>query len=196
MLSRLLCGDGHWMKAPIQILTCRMMQCASDWCRSPVKLRIPKFATSTIATVGPSDLLQGDRAMQASQHSGQGEPCTSMCRLSSSNRLSVGRPVGASPARLPSSCPRAQRSGRSAQPQPCRAATMTAPPQTSQSGAGDGRQNSMQDAARRSELAAERTLTRAVVIGGSIAGMFASAACAAHFDEVRPTSDLVVTRHH
>jgi len=62
---------------------------------------------------------------------------------------------------------------------------MTAPPQTSHSGA-DGRQTSVQDAAQRSEPAAERTLTRAVVVGGSIAGMFASAACAAHFDEVRP----------
>ena len=62
---------------------------------------------------------------------------------------------------------------------------MTAPPQTTQSGAGEGRQNSMQGA----EPAAERTLTRAVVIGGSIAGMFASAACAPHFDEVRLVSD-------
>ena len=71
---------------------------------------------------------------------------------------------------------------------------MTAPPQTSQSGA-NGRQTSTQDAARRSEPPSKRTLTRAVVIGGSIAGMFASAACAAHFDEVRLMSDLVATRH-
>ena len=97
----------------------------------------------------------------------------------------AGRSIRASPARLPSSYPRARRRDRTARHLNCRAATMNAPSQTAQSGAGTGGRTSiLEDAAHHSESLAERTLTRAVVIGGSIAGMFAAAAAAPHFDEV------------
>ena len=72
---------------------------------------------------------------------------------------------------------------------------MTAPPQTAQPG--EGRQIALRDGAHHSEPLAERTLTRAVVVGGSIAGMFAAAAAAPHFDEVWLLSDAscVCSRH-
>ena len=121
--------------------------------------------------------------MHSSHCSGRADPRSLTHRLASPNRLSAGRLVGASPVRLPSSCSPAPRSDRAAQHLPCTAATMTAPSRTTQADRG---QNSMEGAAQHSELPADRTLSRAVVIGGSIAGMFAAAACAPHFDEVVP----------
>lgn len=125
-------------------------------------------------------------AMLPTQRYARAEVITSMGISTCPTRLAAGCPFGAAPTCRPGSSPHVPRWRRPATPRPCRAATLTAPPQTTQTGAGEGRQVGMEDAARDSEPSAAGTRTRAVVIGGSAAGMFAAAAAAPHFDEVSP----------
>lgn len=130
------------------------------------------------------------RAMLPTQRCARVEDPSLKRRWACSMPMAVSGPLGVPPARCtsrPGSGPCASRRGQAATPRPCKAATVTAPPRSSQAGAGadEGRHIASEDAAHNTEPPAAATLTRAVVVGGSAAGMFAAAAAAPHFDEVR-----------